>query len=227
MSSQLLKRLAGPALTLGGLLWISIYVFTVIGGLITGKLVWLTSAHQPLLAHIYFRSLPLSYLLLCVGLLGGFARLEGRSRRSGITGFVFASIGTATSILLIFLTIITISPDGLPGALASLANGINGLSTLAGTLFLGWAALRAHMLPRPIAWILIVISIVTLPILLLTPLPVGPAWATDTLAFLLSGIGFAVVGVTLIMAWKHAENSDGMSGLADHAPSQWTADDAP
>ena len=57
--------------------------------------------------------------------------------------------------------------------------------------------------------------------------PVGPAWATDTLAFLLSGIGFAVVGVTLIMAWKQAENSDGMSGLADHAPSQWPADDAP
>lgn len=39
MFSQQLKRLAGPTLTLGGLLWISIYVFAVIGGLITGKLV--------------------------------------------------------------------------------------------------------------------------------------------------------------------------------------------
>lgn len=205
MSSQFLKRLAGPALTLGGLIWISIYVFTVIGGFITGKLVWLTSAHQPLLAYIYFFSLPLSYLLLCVGLLGGFARLEGRSRSLGIIGFVFASIGTATSILLIFLTIITISPNGLLGVLASLANGINGLSTLAGTLFLGWAALRAHMLARSIAWVLIVISIVTLPILLLTPLSIGPAWVSDTLAFLFSGIGFTLVGTTMLLTRKQAE----------------------
>jgi hypothetical protein len=100
------------------------------------------------------------------------------------------------------------------------SNGLNGLSTLAGTLFLGWAALRAHMLPRPIAWILIVISIVTLPILLLTPLPVGPAWATDTLAFLLSGIGFAMVGVTLIVTWKQADSADARAasiGLAAEA----------
>ena len=45
----------------------------------------------------------------------------------------------------------------------------------------------------------------TLPILLLTPLSIGPGWATDTLAFLLSRIGYAVVGVTLIMTRKHAD----------------------
>lgn len=38
MSSQLLKRLAGPALTLGGLLWITVYIVIVILGLETGKL---------------------------------------------------------------------------------------------------------------------------------------------------------------------------------------------
>jgi hypothetical protein len=39
MFSQRLSRLAGPALTLGGLLWITIHVIIVIGGLMTGKLV--------------------------------------------------------------------------------------------------------------------------------------------------------------------------------------------
>jgi hypothetical protein len=33
-----------------------------------------------------------------------------------------------------------------------------------------------------------------MPLLLVTPLPVGPAWATDTLAFLLGGIVYVAVG---------------------------------
>ena len=45
------------------------------------------------------------------------------------------------------------------------------------------------------------------PILLVTPLPVGPIWATDTIAFFLGGIGYTVVGVTLIVTRKHAVES--------------------
>ena len=53
MFSQRLSRLAGPALTLGGLLWITIHVMVVIAGLMTGKLVIaLAPAQQPLLAHL-------------------------------------------------------------------------------------------------------------------------------------------------------------------------------
>jgi hypothetical protein len=36
---------------------------------------------------------------------------------------------------------------------------------------------------QAIAWTLIAIGIVTGPILFATPLPIGPDWATDTIAF--------------------------------------------
>jgi hypothetical protein len=207
MLSQLLKRLAGPALTLGGLLWITIHVIVVIGGLMTGKLVpAIPATHQPLLTHIYYFLLPLSYLILCVGLLGAFAWLDGRARKLGITCFVLASIATVTSIiLLIFLAMSATSLNGSLGVLVPLVNALNGLSTLSASLVLGCALLRVHMLPRPYAWILIVIGIVTLPILLLTPLPIGPTWATDTVAFFLSGIGYTMVGLRILVERKRMD----------------------
>lgn len=199
MFSQRFSRLAGPALTLGGLLWIALHVMIVIAGVMTGKLVIaLSTAQQPLPAHIYYLVLPISYLILCVGLLGALVQLEGRARRLSITGLVFASIATlASSINLIFLPISATSPDSAFGGVASAVNGLGGVSALAATLLLGCAALRTYMLPAPIAWTLIVIGIVTLPILLLTPLPIGPAWATDTIALFLSGVGYTVVGLRM------------------------------
>jgi hypothetical protein len=207
MFSKRLSRLAGPALTLGGLLWITIHIIVVIGGLMTGKLVpALPTTQQPLLAHIYYFLLPLSYLVISVGLLGGFAWLDGRARRLGITGFVLASIATITSIIiLIFLAMSATSLNSSIGVLVPLVNALNGLSTLSASVVLGCAVLRVHMLPRPYAWILIVIGIVTLPILLLTPLPIGPTWATDTIAFFLSGIGYTVVGLRILVERKRMD----------------------
>jgi len=207
MYSQRLSRLAGPALALGGLIWITIHVIVVIGGLMTGKLVpALPTTQQPLLAHIYYFLLPLSYLVISVGLLGGFAWLDGRARRMGIICFVLSSSATVTSIiLLIFLALSATSLNGSPGVLVPLVNALNGLSTLSASVVLGCALLRVHMLPRPYAWILIVIGIVTLPILLLTPLPIGPTWATDTIAFFLSGIGYTVVGLRILVERKRMD----------------------
>ena len=207
MFSQRLSRLAGSALALGGLLWITIHVIIVIGGLMTGKMIqFIPATHQPLLAHIYYLLLPISYLVISVGLLGGFAWLDGRARRLGIIGFVLASIATVTSIiLLIFLALSATSLNGSPGVLVALVNVLNGLSTLSASLVLGCALLRVDMLPRPYAWILIVIGIVTLPILLLTPLPIGPTWATDTVAFFLSGIGYTVVGLRMLVERKRMD----------------------
>ena len=151
-----------------------------------------------LIAHILPRHI--------VGLLGGFAWLDGRARRLGITGFVLASIATVTSIInLIFLAMSATSLNGPLGVLSPLVNALNGLSALAASLVLGCAVLRVHMLPRSYAWILIVIGIVTLPILLLTPLPIGPAWATDTVAFFLSGIGYTVVGLRMLVERKRMD----------------------
>jgi hypothetical protein len=209
MFSQRFSRLAGPVLMLGGLLWITIHVMVVIAGKMTGKLVIaLAPAQQPLLAHIYYLVLPISYLILCVGLLGAFAQLEGRAGRLGTTGFVFASIATlASSINLIFLPISTTSLNGVFGVVAPVVNGLSGLSALAATLLLGYAALRTHTLPAPFAWTLIVIGIVTLPILWLTPLPIGPDWATDTISFFLSGVGYTLVGLRMLAQRERAHES--------------------
>ncbi len=147
MFSQQLKRLAGPALILGGIMWITIHIIMIIIVVMTGKLAGeVPASQQPLITPIYFLFLPLSSIFLGVGLLGLFALLEGRSRKLGIAGIVLASIG-------------------------------------------------------------MVMGIIYLPILLVTPLPVGPIWATDTITFFIGGIGYTVVGVTLIVTRKQMAES--------------------
>ena len=209
MLTQLLKRLAGPALIVGGLLWVTIHAFMIAIVMMTGKLAGeVPASHQPLITPIYFLLLPLSSLFLGVGLLGVFALLEGRSMKLGITGIVLASIGMVMGIIdLLFLTLIPSDVNEVLGGIASVANGLNGLLMLASTVLLGWAALRTHILPSWAAWILISIGILTAPILLVTPLSIGLIWATDTIAFFLGGIGYIVVGVTLIVTRKHAVES--------------------
>ena len=204
MFSQQLKRLAGPALTVGGLFWIATYIVIVIIGLQTGKLAPPLDAHSPLLVRIGIYLLPLSLFPLYVGLLGVFTGLEKRGRVFGITGVVFATLG----IVLGVIDLVVLS--GIFGSSQSLnANigGIGAFSIILGTGFLGFAALRARSLPRWMAWTLLIIGIVTIPILFATPLPIGPTWATDFVAFLLSGIGYTVVGMVLIAARKHTVES--------------------
>lgn len=209
MLSQQLKRVAGPAVITGGLLWITIHIMMIIIIMMTGKLAGeVPASQQPFITHIYFLLLPLSSLFLGVGLLGVFALQEGRSRKLGIAGIVLVSIGMAMGVVdLLFLILGPAAANEILGVIASVANGLNGLLMLASTVLLGWAALRAHILPSWAAWILIIVGIMTAPIFLVTPLPVGPIWATDTIAFFLGGIGYTVVGVTLIVTRKHAVES--------------------
>ena len=199
MFSQQLKRLAGPALTVGGLFWIATYIVIVIIGLQTGKLAPPLDAHSPLLVRIGIYLLPLSLFPLYVGLLGVFTGLERRGRAFGITGVVFATLG----IVLGAIDLVVLS--GIFGSSQSLnasIGGIGAFSIILGTGFLGFAALRARSLPRWMAWTLLIIGIITIPILFATPLPIGPNWATDFVAFLISGISYAVVGMSLIVARK-------------------------
>jgi hypothetical protein len=204
MFSQQLKRLMGPALTVGGLLWIILYIVIVIIGLETGQLTPPLNAHSPSLVRIGIWLLPLSLLPLSVGLLGVFARLDGRARGLGITGVVFTSIG----IVLVVIDLIVLSGIfGYSDFLNSKVGGSGAFSMIIATGFLGFATLRARALPRWMAWTLLIIGIVTIPILFATPLPIGPNWATDFVAFLLSGIAYVVVGMSLIAARKHTVES--------------------
>jgi hypothetical protein len=204
MFSQQLKRLAGPALTVGGLFWIATYIVIVLIGLQTGQLAPPLDAHSPLLQRIGIYLLPLSLFPLYVGLLGVFTGLEKRGRVFGIIGVVFATLG----IVLGAIDLVVLS--GIFGSVQSLNANIGGtgaFSIVIGTGFIGFAALRARSLPQWMAWTLFIIGIITIPILFATPLPIGPNWATDFVAFLISGIGYTVVGVTLIVTRKQMVES--------------------
>lgn len=204
MLAQYLRRLAGPALTAGGMLWIILYVNIVIIGVMTGKLAPTPDAHSPLLVRVSIWFLPISSLILGVGLLGLFARLEGRARGLGITGVVFASL----ALVLALGDLVNLSGIfGFSDGLNSLFGGFAAFAASIGTGFLGWAALRAHALSRPLAWTLIVIGLTTIPVLFATPLPIGPDWATDFLAFLLSGIAYTFVGLRMPLAHQSAEEA--------------------
>jgi hypothetical protein len=142
MFSQQLKRLVGPALAVSGLLWIIVYIVIVIIGLETGKLAPPLDAHSTALVRIGIWLLPLSLLPLYTGLLGVFARLEGRASGLGITGVVFASIGL---VLAVIDLIVLSGLFGYSDFLNSNVGGFGAFSMIIGTGFLGVAALRARL----------------------------------------------------------------------------------
>ena len=89
MFSPQFRRLGGPALTAGGLLWIAIYTNIVLIGASTGQLALALDAHSPALVRIGAWVDILAVLVVGVGQWSVFARLNGRSRRLGIAGVVF------------------------------------------------------------------------------------------------------------------------------------------
>jgi hypothetical protein len=204
MFSQQLKRLAGPALAVGGLFWIATYIVIVLIGLQTGQLAPPLDAHSPLLVRIGIYLLPLSLFPLYVGLLGVFSGLEKRGRVFGLIGVVFATLGIGLGVIdLVVLSGVFGSSESLNASVG----GMGAFSITIGTGFLGFAALRARALPGLLAWTLLIIGIITIPILFATPLPIGPNWATDFVAFLISGIGYTVVGVTMMVTRKRMVES--------------------
>jgi hypothetical protein len=193
--SQRQQALTGLAILVGGLLWIAIDVLVVTFGFQTGKLATNLASDAGVLAASGIWLLPLSLFPLGLGLLGIFVRLHGHSRALGVTGAACATLG----MLLGAVDLLDLAGVFGPSApQSSFLGGFGAFAVIIGTAFLGVAALRTRTLPRRLAWTLIVIGLVTIPILFATPLPLGPAWATATVAFLLSGLAFDAVGVTLL-----------------------------
>jgi hypothetical protein len=195
MSTRQQQMLTGLAVIFGGIIWVAIDVVVVTFGFQTGKLATNLSADaQGLVGHGIWL-LPVSLIPLSLGLLGIFIRLHGHSRVLGTTGISLAILGMVLGVAdLIDLA----GAFGQDAPYNNLLGGFGAYAVIIGTAFLGVASLRTRTLPRRLSWTLIVVGIVTIPILLATPLPFGPTWATDTVAFLLSGIAFDVVGVQLL-----------------------------
>jgi hypothetical protein len=183
-------RLIGPALTLGGLLWITDFVLILVNGLLTGMLPG-ADAQTPLYLRIGLRLFVLSIIVLNLGLSGLFGRLRRRSSKLSLAGAVFMTIGVALA------SVNTVMLSGLagPATFNDIFMGFSIFATAIATGLLSVAALRTRGLPRGLALTLLFVGITTIPILFGTPLPFGPDWATDHLAFLTSGIAYVIVGL--------------------------------
>jgi hypothetical protein len=185
-------RLLGPAFTIGGLLWIGDFVQIVVYGLISGTLVDAPDQELPLALRIGLRLFVLSVVILGLGMAGLFLRVQRRSKKLAIAALPFMIIALA----LATANLVTLS--GLLGApfFKDTFMGLSVFSTSIATLLMGIGTLRSGVLPRWASLALVFVGVTTIPILFGTPLPVGPDWATDHLAFLTSGIAFAAVGVS-------------------------------
>jgi hypothetical protein len=207
MSLQGLKRTASAALLTGGLLWIVVFTIFVSIGATTGKFPDPPGPHSSPSVFIGSGIFLLSILILDLGQIGMFARMQGRARALRITSLVF----TLLSAVLVIINVILFIFGSITGSAAysGTLTGFGAMTLSIGAAFLGWAGLRTKVIARGAAWTLIGIGITTIPILFSTPLPIGPAWASDMLAFLTSGIAYAVVGAIMLkMRQKQGEMVD-------------------
>ncbi len=195
MSSNL-KRWAGPALILGGLLWVLSYLTELAIGVTAGEAEYARADPSSSVLVWFWPALFMGAILfLGIGLLGVRARLEGRSRVLGIVGALLASVSiVASAINLVLLTGVTgkpIAEDGLGFA------GVLGI--VFGSTVLGIAALRAKVLPRWVRFALAFIVFAFIPAIIATiPLEgVLPDYVIANLPFVFVGVVLAAVGLTM------------------------------
>jgi hypothetical protein len=184
---------------LGGSFWVLDFVLIIVNGVLTGRLPADGDAQLPLYMRAGLRLFILSIPILLLGLGTLAARLRGRSPKLAIAALPFMLIALALS----SINLATMS--GLAGAPAfnDTFMGLSIFATAIATGLLGAATLRAQLLPRADAALLLLVGVTTIPILFGTPLPFGPDWATDHLAFLTSGVAYVVVGMR---AWARQDS---------------------
>ncbi len=197
MSSKLI-RWGGPAMMLGGSLWILNYVVQIVIGVTLGAetysqadprdsaLVWLWG--------VFFMG---AVFFLGIGLLGVRARLQGRAKILGLLGALLACVAiVAASINLVTLTGVSGEPTASDGL------GFLGvIGTLGGSVLLGVATLRAKVLPRWARLTLALLPLAFIPAIIATiPLAsIAPDYAVADLPFpvvgaVLASAGYAMLG---------------------------------
>ena len=213
MESSKLIRWGGPALMLGGMLWILTYLTEIVIGVTLGEalysqadpstslLVWLWPAF--FMGAIFF---------LGIGLLGVQARLQGRAKILGILGALLACVAIiAVSINLVLLTGVSGEPTASDGL------GFLGvLGTLGGSVFLGVATLRAKVLPRWARFTLTLLPLAFIPAIIVTiPLEsVAPEYVIADLPFPVVGLVLAFVGYYAMPRDRSSEDGQPARSLA-------------
>ena len=199
--------MSSAVLLTGGSLWIVVFALFVSIGAATVKFPDPPGPHSSPAVFIGGWIFLLSILVLDLGQIGMLARMQGRARALRIISLVF----TLLSVTLIIINVVLFIFGSITGraTYSGALTGFGAMTLSIGAAFLGWAGLRTKVITRGAAWTLIGIGITTIPILFSTPLPIGPAWASDMLAFLTSGIAYAVVGAIMLkMRQKQGEMVD-------------------
>ncbi len=195
MSSNF-KRWGGPALILGGLLWILSYLTEIAIGVTAGEAEYARADPSTSVLVWFWPALFMGAIFfLGVGLLGVRARLDGRSRVLSTIGALLAGVAIiAASVNLVLLTGVTGQPtaeDGLGFA------GVLGI--VFGSTILGIAAVRAKVFPRWVRFALAFIVFAFIPAIIATiPLEgVLPDYVIANLPFVFVGAVLAAVGSTM------------------------------
>ena len=196
MKSNLI-RWGGPALMLGGMLWVLTYVVEILIGVALGEAVYNRADPGASLLEwlwpVFFMGAIFS---LGVGLLGVWARLEGRSKVLGMPGALLACV----AIIAVSINLVTLAGvSGEPAASDDL--GFLGvIGTLGGSILLGVATLRAKVLPRWARFTLTLLPLAFIPAIIATiPLEsVLPEYAIADLPFPVVGLVLATVGYAML-----------------------------
>lgn len=213
MSSNL-TRWSGPAMMLGGLLWVLTYVVEIAIGVTLGEEVYnRADASASLLEWLWPAFFMAAIFFLGVGLLGIHARLQGRAKIPGLLGALLASVAIiAASINLVTLTGVTGEPTASDGL------GFLGVvGTLGGSVLLGVATLRARVLPRRARLTLTFLPLAFIPAIIATiPLEsVAPEYVIADLPFPVIGLVLAAVGYAVFSSRGDAKEMKNRTLAAD------------
>lgn len=203
MKSNLI-RWGGPALMLGGLLWLLTYVVEILIGVTLGEATYnRADASASLLEWLWPVFFMGAIFFLGVGLLGVWARLQGRAKILGRLGGLLACVAiVAASINLATLAGVSGEPTASDGL------GFLGvIGTLGGSVLLGGATLRAKVLPRGARFTLTLLPLAFIPAIIATiPLEsVAPEYVIADLPFPVVGLVLATVGYAVFSNRRDAE----------------------
>lgn len=214
MLGQLGRRLegsAGPALMVGGLLWVLTYVVEIAIGVTLGEDAYRRAEPTgSILEWLWPACFVGAAGLIGVGLLGVASRIQGRGKVLGLLGALMASVAVAAAAV----GVVTLSGVlGRPHMSDSI--GFAGvIGVMAGSALVGSASLRAAVLPRPARFTLALLPLAFVPAIIATiPLAeVAPEYVVADLPFPVVGLVLAYVGRAI-----QRDTSRTRTGLPTHA----------
>lgn len=187
---------AGPALIIGGLLWVATYVVEILIGVLLGEATYADpEGSSSWLVWLWPATFMAAIFCLATGLLGVAFQVGRRGRVLAVLGGLLACVAlTASSVNIVRLTGVlgeSTASDGL-GFL-----GVIGV--LGGSVLLGGATLRARVLARRARLTLLLLPLAFVPAIIATiPLEaVAPDYVVADLPFPVVGLVLATVGIIL------------------------------